>query len=69
MTPNAPILAYVDAAGHHGQFEEAMKYHRDGNRTGAGKIYREILRDSPSHTGAMRNLRLSPESFTYIIVV
>ena len=56
MTPNTLIITYMDATGVIGRFEEAVKYHQNGDRDEAGKIYREILRNDPSHTGAMRNL-------------
>ena len=56
MTHHSAFFVGADTAGLHGRFEEAMEHHQRGERDAAGKIYREILRNDPNHTDAMRNL-------------
>jgi len=52
----APILIGADTTLPDQRFDQALEHHRQHNLAEAGKIYREIHRETPGHVGAMHNL-------------
>ena len=54
MTPHPPIIGAATLPDE--RFDQALEHHHQHNLAGAGKIYREILRENPGHVGAMQNL-------------